>query len=88
MLPTVELYAEINDEYKKILILTGKRGFKLETPLKDRITGMRNMSFASFTINNLASDEYRNYKISISHTSLENEVESVTSLRRGGSSFT
>jgi hypothetical protein len=83
-MPTAKLFAEIQGNYEQILILIGKRAFYLDSPYKGRLTGWRNMSFASIIIKNLTADDFTNYKITVVDTSLQHDVESVKSLQTGG----
>ena len=83
-MPTVKLHAEIEGKYQQILILSATRTIYPESPYKGRITGWRNMSVASIEIHNFNSDDYTNYKLTIGHTSLQKDEESVKSLRAGG----
>lgn len=86
-MPTAKLFAEIQGNDEQILILIGKRAIYLDSPYKGRLTGWRNMSFASIIIKNLTAADFTNYKITVGDTSLQHDVESVKSLQTGGKLF-
>lgn len=83
-MPTVKLHIEIEGIYQPIVTIISGRTVYVNSSYTNRITGWRNMSFASIKIHRFNSEDYTNYKLSVGHTCLKKNEESVKSLRAGG----